>query len=63
MDHAQLSARLQKHKKVILVENNSTGQLLPDLKLANREPDSTILRFDGKPFFKDELVAKLMALQ
>lgn len=63
LNHEKLSQIASKHSKIVLVENNSTGQLLPDLKLAGISPHSMILRFDGKPFFKDELTAELSALQ
>jgi len=59
LNYEKLSKLASKYKKVILVENNSTGQLLPDLRLAGINPDSMALRFDGKPFFKDELVDEI----
>ena len=50
-----------KRKNVILVENNATGQLgkLITEKTGIIIPDSSkVLRFDGRPFFADELKKK-----
>ncbi|MBN1374083.1 2-oxoacid:acceptor oxidoreductase subunit alpha [Candidatus Dojkabacteria bacterium] len=62
LDHEKLGNLLRPYKKLILIENNSTGQLKDDLALAGRKPDHVILRYDGKPFFVDELVEQLTNL-
>ncbi len=54
LNHKKLQKLFEKYNKVILIENNSTAQLLNDLKLANVEIEKTILKFDGEPLFIDE---------
>ncbi len=52
-----------KAKKVILVECNHQGQLGMLLKQeCGRDIDHKILKFDGRPFFRDELVTALSSL-
>lgn len=55
MNHQKLGEIMRKYQKIILVENNSTGQLKNDLILSGIVPDEVILKYDGKPFFADEL--------
>ncbi len=44
----------------ILIENNATGQLGQLLRSqTNIEFDKTILKYDGRPFFPDELREEL----
>jgi len=54
----KIKYELEKSKKIILVENNSTGQLADVVaeKTGIIIPDSNkILRYDGRPFLSDEL--------
>lgn len=57
---AELKQRLDAAKRVVCVEQNSTGQLT---RLLRREtgisPDETVLRFDGRPFTGEELAGRL----
>jgi len=47
-------------KKIIVVENNATSQLTTLLKSQfNFKPDKIILKYDGRPFFPEELIEKL----
>jgi len=47
-------------KEKILVENNATGQLGKLLKMETGvEFDRTILKYDGRPFFPNELKEEL----
>jgi 2-oxoglutarate ferredoxin oxidoreductase subunit alpha len=50
-------------KKIIVIENNATGQLTTLLKSQfDFNPDHQILRYDGRPFYPEELVTKLSSL-
>jgi 2-oxoglutarate ferredoxin oxidoreductase subunit alpha len=51
---------LQSAKKLVLVENNSTGQLA-DILRANLGVvfKKQILRYDGRPFYSEDLVAEI----
>lgn len=52
----KLKNELEKSKKIILIENSSTGQLADLIKLnTGIEIKEKILRYDGRPFFSDEL--------
>jgi 2-oxoglutarate ferredoxin oxidoreductase subunit alpha len=47
-------------KKTVLIENNSEGQLGSLIRQETGiEIDKRILRYDGRPFFADELAAQL----
>jgi 2-oxoglutarate ferredoxin oxidoreductase subunit alpha len=51
---------LKKAKKVIVVENNATSQFSKLLKLfANTEVEHKILKYNGLPFYVDELIDEL----
>ena len=51
---------LKKAKKVIVVENNATSQFSKLLKLyTGVEVEHKILKYNGLPFFVDELIGKL----
>ena len=51
---------LKKAKKVIVVENNATSQFSKLLKLfANTEVEHKILKYNGLPFYVDELIGEL----
>jgi len=60
--HLTLKYRMAKAQKVIVVENNATGQFA---KLMTRETGlpvhQTILKYDGMPFSVEELVEKISA--
>jgi 2-oxoglutarate ferredoxin oxidoreductase subunit alpha len=60
--HEQVKDYLQKAKKVILIENNATGQF-GKLLLLNTgfQIENKILKFNGMPFSKEELVEKITA--
>lgn len=59
----QIKKTISKYKKVIVIENNQTGQLTTLLKSQfNFEPDRQILKSDGRPFFPEELSKKLRKL-
>ncbi len=62
LNHAVLKSILNPYQQIILVENNSTGQLETDLKLAGVKNIKTLLKFDGEPFFADELLEKIKLL-
>ena len=51
---------LQRAKKIVDVENNSTGQLAKLIKMETGiEVDQKILKDDGRPFFEGEIKEKL----
>ena len=48
------------YKKIVVVENNLTGQLTTVLKSQfNFNPDKLILKADGRPFFPEEIINEL----
>ncbi|MCX5687261.1 MAG: 2-oxoacid:acceptor oxidoreductase subunit alpha [Candidatus Omnitrophica bacterium] len=51
----QFKEALKGVKKIICVENNSTGQLVNFLKFYNVHIDHKILKYDGRPFTPEEL--------
>ena len=59
LDHQRLNHIFKTFDRVILVENNSMGQLKEDLLLAGANLTDMILKFDGEPFFTDELLEKV----
>ena len=60
----EIRKEIEKAKKVILIENNATGQLgrilreKTGIKIENR-----ILKYDGKPFYSDELTEEILAVK
>jgi 2-oxoglutarate/2-oxoacid ferredoxin oxidoreductase subunit alpha len=52
---AKLKSALKAAKKIILIENNYTGQLKTLLENIGIKIDAEILKFDGRPFAVDEL--------
>lgn len=50
---------LKDAKRIIVVENNATGQFAKLLKLHGIDVDLSILKYDGLAFFADELREKL----
>lgn len=58
-----LKLLIKPFQKIIVVENNQTGQLTQLLKSQfDFNPDHQILKFDGRPFFPEELVLKFKKL-
>ncbi|MDP3290755.1 MAG: 2-oxoacid:acceptor oxidoreductase subunit alpha, partial [Sulfuricurvum sp.] len=55
-------APLQKAKRLIVVENNATGQFAKLLRLHGISVDAQILKSDGLSFFVDELSEKIALL-
>jgi 2-oxoglutarate ferredoxin oxidoreductase subunit alpha len=55
----QFQAALTGVKKIISVESNATGQLERLLKINGFNVDDKILKYDGRPFFLDELEAAI----
>ena len=52
--------QLDQARRWIVVENNYTAQLAGILKeQTGRSPDGTVLKYDGRPFFFEELLAAL----
>jgi len=58
---SQLTA-LEKAERIIVVENNATGQFAKLLALHGFTVDDQVLRYDGLGFFADELSDKLAVL-
>lgn len=57
-----LSKTIKKYKNITVIESSQTGQLTTLLKSQfNFNPDQTILKFDGRPFYPEELI-KLLTL-
>lgn len=57
---SNLKLLLKPFKNIIIVENNATSQLTTLLKSQfDFNPTKTILKFDGRPFFPEELAKKL----
>ena len=60
--HSDTVTYLQRAEKLILVENNATAQFARLLKVAtNIEVHAHILKYDGLPFFVEELAEQLQA--
>jgi len=58
-----LQKTFKKYKKIIVVENNQSGQLTQLLKSQfDFNPDRQILKFDGRPFFPEELILEFKKL-
>lgn len=55
-------APLHKAKHILVVENNATGQFAKLLRLNGVAVHDQILKYDGLPFFVDELAEKLAEL-
>jgi len=52
--------RLDQARRWIVVENNYTAQLAGILQeQTGRSPDGTVLKYDGRPFFFEELLGAL----
>jgi len=58
-----LKLLIKPFQKVIVIENNQSGQLTQLLKSQfDFNPDHQILKFNGRPFFPEELVSKFKKL-
>jgi len=58
-----LKLLIKPFQKIIVVENNQSGQLSQLLKSQfDFNPDHQILKFDGRPFFPEELISKFNKL-
>lgn len=59
----ELELLIKPFKNITVIENNATGQLTTLLKSQfDFHPTQTILKFDGRPFFPEELVKTLKTL-
>lgn len=55
-----LKVLIDRFKEIIIIENNQTSQLALILKSQfDFHPTKTILKYDGRPFFPEEIVKKL----
>ncbi len=58
--HNQIEEYIAKAEKSICIENNATGQLAKIIKMETDQTiDSTILKYNGLPFSREELVEKI----
>jgi len=56
----EIKKLINNFKKIIVIENNATSQLTTLLKSQfDFNPDQILLKFDGRPFFPEELLKKL----
>ena len=56
----EIKKELSKSKKIIIIENNATSQLAELIKQKiQTNIDNKILKYDGRPFFTDELNKKI----
>ncbi len=63
MDKEKVSQVLKNLKKTLLVENNSTAQLGQLLQMVTGvELDNKLLKYDGRPVFPEEILAKIKEL-
>ena len=51
----QMKKALQGAEKIICVENNASGQLARLLSGYGIKVDENVLKYDGRPFFQEEL--------
>ncbi len=58
--HSEIKTLVNKAKETIVIENNQTSQLTTLLKTQfNFNPSKKILKFNGRPFFPEELYEQL----
>ncbi len=64
LDYRRLEKLVKNYRRFILIENNSTGQLKSDLIQSGVKENKieTVLKYDGQPFFIDELIKKINKL-
>jgi 2-oxoglutarate ferredoxin oxidoreductase subunit alpha len=61
LDEDRITAELDKIKRMIVVEQNYTGQLAHVLRgLTGRKADKKINKYDGRPISPDEIVAAII---
>ena len=60
LDEDAISAELDKIRRMVVVEQNYTGQLAHYLRgLTGQKADKRINKYDGRPISPDEVVAAL----
>ena len=58
--HSKIEDYLARANKSICIENNATGQLAKIIKMETEQSiDSTILKYNGLPFSREELIEKI----
>jgi len=63
LDPKAVKSALRGAKTTVIVENNSTAQFEGMLReYAGREADFTILKYDGRPFFPEQIAAEIKKL-
>jgi len=58
----KIKEEMLKAKKIILIESNSTGQLgriIREKTGIKIEKENRILKYDGRPFYSDELKTEI----
>jgi len=56
----EIQNTINKYSNIIVIENNATSQLTTLLKSHfDFNPHKTILKYDGRPFFPEELISQL----
>jgi 2-oxoglutarate ferredoxin oxidoreductase subunit alpha len=55
----QCAGALNGVRRLIVVEENATGQLASLLRLHGISPDATVLQYDGRPFTPDTLLSRI----
>jgi 2-oxoglutarate ferredoxin oxidoreductase subunit alpha len=61
LEEDRITAELDKIKRMILVEQNYTGQLAHYLRgLTGRKADMQVNKYDGRPISPDEVVAAVL---
>jgi 2-oxoglutarate ferredoxin oxidoreductase subunit alpha len=55
----QLTHALEGARRLVVVEENATGQFAALLRFHGITPDATILRYDGRPFSPDTLMPRV----
>jgi 2-oxoglutarate ferredoxin oxidoreductase subunit alpha len=62
LDEDRITAELDKIKRMIVVEQNYTGQLAHVLRgLTGRKADTRVNKYDGRPISPDEVVAAVLS--
>ncbi len=60
----EIKKEIEKAKKVILIENNATGQLGNLVRMKTGiKIDKRILKYDGRPFYSDELKEDILKVK
>jgi len=62
--HRDVAARLRKASKVVVIENNATGQFANLIKLeAGIDVGKKVLKYDGLPFSKEKIIEALREIE